>query len=39
MASGLSSTTKNAERRIERATDAIRLMSQDLADEVMPRST
>ena len=29
----------NAGRRIEQATDAIRVMSQDLADEVAPRLT
>jgi hypothetical protein len=31
------SSTGSAERRIEHATDAIRGMSQDLADEVAPR--
>jgi hypothetical protein len=30
-------STGSAERRIEHATDAIRIMSQDLADEVAPR--
>ena len=33
------SSTESAERRIEHATDAIRSMSQDLADEVAPRPT
>ena len=31
--------TSSTERRIEQATDAIRSMSQDLADEVSPRLT
>ncbi|MBR1151652.1 hypothetical protein [Bradyrhizobium sp. JYMT SZCCT0428] len=31
------SSIGSAERRIEHATDAIRSMSQDLADEVVPR--
>jgi len=31
--------TSSTERRIERATDAIRSMSQNLADEVSPRPT
>ena len=33
------SSTGSAERRIEHATDAIRSMSQDLADEVARRPT
>ena len=33
------SSTGSDERRIEHATDAIRSMSQDLADEVAPRPT
>ena len=33
------SSTGSAERRIEHATDAIRSMSQDLAEEVAPRPT
>ena len=32
-----SEPTASSERRIERATDAIRTMSDDLADEVTPR--
>ena len=32
-------STGNEERRIEHATDAIRSMSQDLADEVAPTRT
>jgi hypothetical protein len=31
--------TSSTERRVEQATDAIRSMSQDLADEVSPRLT
>jgi hypothetical protein len=36
MTSAPFSSTGSAERRIEHATDAIRSMSQDLADEVTP---
>ena len=37
MSSDPHSLIGNAKRRIEHATDAIRSMSQDLADEVTPR--